>query len=143
VSHPAARQGKQDGGAHQRAHGGDTSTPLHGRAIFVPAPTHRKASPVCLEATGGDGRHRGSVATVTEAGRVAAYALAIGKHDTQEAMEMLTGEMAKFRIDDRVREAQAARLALSTRAGRAGEARSGVRRVVVAVAAAILWPIRH
>jgi hypothetical protein len=92
---------------------------------------------------GGDERHRGPVATVTEAGRAAAYARAIEKHDTQEAMEMLTGEMGKYRIDDRVREAQADRLARSTRAGRAGEARSGARRVMVAVAAAILWPIRH
>jgi hypothetical protein len=58
-------------------------------------------------------------------------------------MEMLTGEMAKYRIDDRVREAQAERMARSTRAGRAGEARNGVRRVVSVVAAAILWPIRH
>jgi hypothetical protein len=58
-------------------------------------------------------------------------------------MEMLTGEMAKYRIDDRVREAQAERLARSTRAGRAGEARTGVRRVVSVVGAAILWPIRH
>ncbi len=56
---------------------------------------------------------------------------------------MLTGEMAKYRIHDRVREAQAERLARSTRAGRAGEATSGVRRVVAAVGAAILWPIRH
>jgi len=56
---------------------------------------------------------------------------------------MLTGEMAKYRIDDRVREAQAERLVRSTRAGKAGEARSGVRRVVTAVATAILWPIRH
>jgi hypothetical protein len=58
-------------------------------------------------------------------------------------MAMLTGEMAKYRIDDRVREAQSERLARSTRAGRASEARSGVRRAMVAVAAAILWPIRH
>jgi hypothetical protein len=58
-------------------------------------------------------------------------------------MEMLTGEMGKYRIDDRVREAQADRLARSTRAGRTGEARSGARRVMVAVTAAILWPIRH
>lgn len=56
---------------------------------------------------------------------------------------MLTGEMARYRIDDRVRAAQADRLARSTRAGRTEEARSGARRVVSAIAAALLWPIRH
>src|SRR4029450_4653826 len=44
-------------------------------------------------------------------------------NDTQEAMEMLTGEMAKYRIDDRVRAAQTDRLARSTRAGRTANAR--------------------
>jgi hypothetical protein len=83
------------------------------------------------------------VAPVTEAAQARRLRSGRPEHDTQEAMEMLTGEMAKYRIDDRVREAQADRMARSTRAGRAGEARSGVRRVVVAVAAAILWPIRH
>ena len=56
---------------------------------------------------------------------------------------MLTGEMAKYRIDDRVRAAQADRVARSTRAGRTADARSGARRVVSTVAAALLWPIRH
>jgi hypothetical protein len=56
---------------------------------------------------------------------------------------MLTGEMARYRIDDRVRAAQADRLARSTRAGRTAEARSGARGVVSAIAAALLWPIRH
>jgi len=58
-------------------------------------------------------------------------------------MEMLTGEMARYRIDDRVRAAQADRLARSTRAGQTAEVRSGARRVVSAIAAALLWPIRH
>lgn len=56
---------------------------------------------------------------------------------------MLTAEMAKYRIDDRVRAAQADRLARSTRAGRTADARNGTRRVVSAIAAALLWPIRH
>lgn len=56
---------------------------------------------------------------------------------------MLTGEMAKYRIDDRVRAAQADRLAGSTRAGRTADARNGARRVVSAIAVALLWPIRH
>lgn len=56
---------------------------------------------------------------------------------------MLTGEMAKYRIDDRVREAQADRLAGSTRAGRTADAKSRASRVVSTIAAALLWPIRH
>ncbi|HEY6677926.1 MAG TPA: hypothetical protein VI411_03390 [Actinomycetota bacterium] len=66
-----------------------------------------------------------------------------GSNDAQEAMEMLTGEMARYRIDDRVRAAQTDRLARSTRAGRTADARSGTRRVVTTIAAALLWPIRH
>jgi hypothetical protein len=58
-------------------------------------------------------------------------------------MEMLTGEMARYRIDDRIRAAQGDRLARSTRTGRTADARNGARRVVSAIAAALLWPIRH
>jgi hypothetical protein len=58
-------------------------------------------------------------------------------------MEMLTGEMARYRIDDRIRAAQGDRLARSTRIGRTANARNGARRVVSAIAAALLWPIRH
>jgi hypothetical protein len=58
-------------------------------------------------------------------------------------MQMLTGEMAKYRIDERVRSAEAHRLAKSTRAGRTADARSGARRVASTIAAALLWPIRH
>ena len=64
-------------------------------------------------------------------------------NDTQEAMQMLTGEMAKYRIDERVRAAEADRLAKSTRGGRTADARSGARRVLSTIAAALLWPIRH
>jgi hypothetical protein len=56
---------------------------------------------------------------------------------------MLTGEMARFRIDDRVRDAESDRLARSTRAGRDREARSSGRRVVRTLVAALLWPIKH
>ncbi len=56
---------------------------------------------------------------------------------------MLTGEMAKYRIDDRVRAAQADRVARSTRAVRTADAGSGARRVVSTIAAALLWPIKH
>jgi len=64
--------------------------------------------------------------------------------ETREAIEMLTGEMARLRIDDRIREADAERLARSTRAGRVGEARSGdVRQFTAVLAAAVLWPFKH
>jgi hypothetical protein len=56
---------------------------------------------------------------------------------------MLTGEMARYRIDDRVRAAQADRLAKSTRAGRTADARRGAKRVASAIGATLLWPIRH
>jgi hypothetical protein len=58
-------------------------------------------------------------------------------------MEMLTGEMARYRIDDRVRRAQVDRLARSTGAGRTANARGGARRVVSTIAAALVWPIRR
>ena len=56
---------------------------------------------------------------------------------------MLTGEMARYRIDDRVRGAQADRLARSTRAGPTANARGSARRVVSTITAALLWPIRR
>jgi hypothetical protein len=56
---------------------------------------------------------------------------------------MHTGEMARYRIYERARAAQKDRLARSTRAGRTADARSGTRRVVTTIAAALLWPIRH
>ena len=63
--------------------------------------------------------------------------------ETREAIEMLTGEMARLRIDDRIREADAERLARSTRAGRVGEARSGdVRQFTAVLAAAVLLAIQ-
>jgi hypothetical protein len=56
---------------------------------------------------------------------------------------MLTGEMARLRIEDRVRDAESDRMARSTRAGREREARSSGRRVVRTLAAALLWPVKH
>ena len=56
---------------------------------------------------------------------------------------MLSGEMAKFQIADRVREADAERLARQTRRSRAADERSMTRRVSRAAIAVVLWPVRH
>ncbi len=56
---------------------------------------------------------------------------------------MLTGEMAKYQIQDRVREAEAFRMSRSTRAGRRGAERSRARRIVSHALAVVLWPVRH
>ena len=56
---------------------------------------------------------------------------------------MYGSEMAKLRIDDMVRDADAYRRSRGTRAARAGEMRETVRRIARSVVAALLWPIRH
>ena len=56
---------------------------------------------------------------------------------------MLSGEMARYQIADRHREAQADRLARSTRRARSVEARSFTRRIGRAAIAAATWPIKH
>ncbi len=56
---------------------------------------------------------------------------------------MLSGEMARYQIGDRVREAEAHRLARSTRRSKAAESRSVTRRIGRAALAAATWPIKH
>ena len=56
---------------------------------------------------------------------------------------MLTGEMAKYQIQDRVREAEAYRAARSTNAGRAAERQSRIRKIASSALAAVLWPVKH
>lgn len=56
---------------------------------------------------------------------------------------MLSGEMARYQIGDRVREAEAERLARSTRRSRAAESRGVTRRIGRAALAAATWPIKH
>jgi hypothetical protein len=56
---------------------------------------------------------------------------------------MLSGEMARHQIADRVREAEAERVARSTRKGKAMESRGVSRRFGRAVLAAATWPIKH
>jgi len=57
--------------------------------------------------------------------------------------QMLSGEMARYQIGDRVREAEAERLARSTRRSKAAESRSVSRRIGRAALAAATWPIKH
>jgi hypothetical protein len=57
--------------------------------------------------------------------------------------EMLSGEMARYQIADRVREAEAARMARSTRKVKAMESRGITRRIGRAALAAATWPIKH
>jgi hypothetical protein len=56
---------------------------------------------------------------------------------------MLSGEMARYQIGDRVREAEAERLARSTRRSRAADSRGVTRRIGRAALAAATWPIKH
>lgn len=56
---------------------------------------------------------------------------------------MLSGDMARSQIDDRMREARADRLARSTRRSRTNAQVGTVRRVGRAAIAAVLWPVRH
>ena len=56
---------------------------------------------------------------------------------------MLSGEMARSQIVDRVREAEADRLARSTRRSRAASSRGVTRRIGRAALAAATWPVKH
>ncbi len=56
---------------------------------------------------------------------------------------MLSGEMARYQIADRVRDAEADRLARSTRRSKALQSRSLTRRIGRAALAAATWPIKH
>jgi hypothetical protein len=56
---------------------------------------------------------------------------------------MLTGELARYRIEDRVREAEAYRAAGDTRRAKHEARRARARRTVSGLLAALLWPIKH
>ncbi|HZD17217.1 MAG TPA: hypothetical protein VE669_03645 [Actinomycetota bacterium] len=56
---------------------------------------------------------------------------------------MLSGEMARLQIADRVREAEADRIARTTRRSRIADERSATRRFARAAIAAVLWPVKH
>lgn len=56
---------------------------------------------------------------------------------------MLSGDMARYQIADRIREAEAGRIAKTTRRARSADERGVARRVGRAALAAALWPIKH
>lgn len=56
---------------------------------------------------------------------------------------MVGYEIARLRIEDRIREADAERLARSALAGRPVRAKGSVRRFTAAVATAVLWSFKH
>jgi hypothetical protein len=56
---------------------------------------------------------------------------------------MLNGEMAKYQLRDRIREAEAERTSRLTRRSRMADERGYVRRVGRAAIAAVVWPVRH
>lgn len=52
-------------------------------------------------------------------------------------------ELAKYRMADRLSEAERYRLAKGTRSAQASEHRSTVRKVLTAAAYLVIWPIKH
>jgi hypothetical protein len=60
-----------------------------------------------------------------------------------EEAEMLSGDMARYQIADRVREAEAERRARQTRRSRMADERSVGRRMARAAVAVVLWPVKH
>jgi hypothetical protein len=61
----------------------------------------------------------------------------------EEVARMLNGEMARYQIADRIREAEADRRSRSTRRSRVADERGFTRRVTRAAIAAVVWPVRH
>jgi hypothetical protein len=53
------------------------------------------------------------------------------------------GDMARERISDMLRDADAYRLMRTTRRGRTGQRAGGLRRIAAAAASTLLWPFRH
>jgi hypothetical protein len=56
---------------------------------------------------------------------------------------MLSGEMAKSQITDRVRDAEAFRTARATRGARKASSRSAARKIVQTAAAMATWPFKR
>jgi hypothetical protein len=61
----------------------------------------------------------------------------------EEVARMLNGEIARYQIADRIREAEADRRSRSTRRSRVADERGFTRRVTRAAIAAVAWPVRH
>lgn len=58
-------------------------------------------------------------------------------------LNMFAGELSRCRTEDLMREAEADRMARSTRRSRLADERSAVRRFARAAMAAALWPTKH
>ena len=56
---------------------------------------------------------------------------------------MYTEHLARERIQDMVRDAEAFRRSRETRSARAAEHRGTVRRMATAALSALLWPVKH
>jgi hypothetical protein len=56
---------------------------------------------------------------------------------------MYQAQVAKARIDDLVRSAEAHRRVRETRAFRTGASRAKARRIVSSIASLVIWPIKH
>jgi hypothetical protein len=56
---------------------------------------------------------------------------------------MYQAEVAKTRVDDLVRAAEAHRRSRLTRAARAGERGGTIQRIAGTVASLVIWPIKH
>jgi hypothetical protein len=52
-------------------------------------------------------------------------------------------DLARARMNDRLREAEAYRLTRTTREARAAERRAALRKVRGSLLSVILWPVRH
>lgn len=58
-------------------------------------------------------------------------------------IQSLAGELSRHRMQDLMREAEAERMARSTRRARLADGRSASRRFARAAIAAVLWPVKH
>lgn len=56
---------------------------------------------------------------------------------------MLSGDMAKYQIADRIREAESERRSRSTRRSKMADEHGVTRRVTRAAIAAVVWPVKH
>jgi hypothetical protein len=67
----------------------------------------------------------------------------LSKGRGKEVAEMLTGEMAKYRIDDRIREAASERAGRRLSARRTAVRRARMTRLVGVTAALLPFPFKH
>jgi hypothetical protein len=67
----------------------------------------------------------------------------VSQSSKEEVAGMLTGEMAKYRIDDRIREGASARTGRRLSARRSTERRARITRLVGVTAALLPLPFKH